>query len=448
MTEFFASLQNPLSQRGRVALLLLVGLHILTCCLSLIYVMQYFSGYHLFKFDVARVHAAVLNVTPVALGAVIFALSRFSFGYFLGFYLYTMALGFLWIAEFSLYNYDHVTASISATASTAAFLIPALFVTSPIRQRLVLSARSFDRLLVLILLVAAGIIAIGAFFNFRMAGIDDIYLLRAQIDFPLALRYAIGISSSTLLPFAFACFFIRRQWWQAGTALFLLLLFYPVTLTKISLFAPFWLLFLAALAAVLEARTAAVTSLFLPALLGLLLIPFEKYGVISNIHFVDYFGIINFRLFAVPAVALDMYYDFFSRHELTYFCQIIFLKPFVSCPYSEYLSIVMSKNYALGNVNASLFATEGIASLGPKWAPLSIFVCGLVIALGNRLSVGLPPKLILLSGGILTQVFLNVPLTTSLLSNGAAVLFLLWYVTPREMLERSARPDAAPKPGP
>jgi hypothetical protein len=98
----------------------------------------------------------------------------------------------------------------------------------------------------------------------------------------------------------------------------------------------------------------------------------------------------------------------------------------------------MSKNYPLGNVNASLFATEGIASLGPKWAPLSIFACGLVVALGNRLSSGLPPKLILLSAGILTQVFLNVPLTTSLLSNGAAVLFLLWHVTPRHIFERSA----------
>jgi len=447
MTDLSATRQNPLSTRDRLNLFLLVSLHVVTCCVSLIYVTQYFSGYQLFKFDIARVYPAALNVAPLALGAVIFALSQFSFGYFLGFYLYTMALGFLWITEFSLYGYDHVTASISAMVSTAAFLLPALFVTSPIRQMLVLSAKSFDRLLVLILLFAACIIAIGAFFNFRMAGIDDIYLLRAQIDFPLALRYAIGISSSTLLPFAFACFFIRGQRWRAATALFLLLLFYPVTLTKISLFAPFWLLFLAMLAAFLEARTAVVMSLLLPALLGVLLVPFEKYGVLSNIHFVDYFGIINFRLFAVPAAALDMYNDFFSRHELTYFCQIIFLKPFVSCPYSEYLSIVMSKNYALGNVNASLFATEGIASLGPKWAPLSIFVCGLVIALGNRLSAGLPPKLILLSAGILTQVFLNVPLTTSLLSNGAAVLFLLWYVTPREMFEWGAL-DAARKPGP
>ena len=438
MTARSESLDTPASTRVRLVLLLLVGLHVLIACVSLFYITQYYAGYELFKFDAARVYPAVLNVAPLALCAVLFALSQFSFGYFLGFYLYSMALAYLWIAKFSLHNYDHEAASISAMASTVAFLIPALFLTSPIRQRLVVSARSFDRLLSLILIFAAAVIAVGAAYNFRMAGIDDIYEFRAQIDFPIPLRYAIGASSSTLLPFAFACFFIRGQRRLAATAFLLLLLLYPVTLTKLSLFAPFWLLFLALLAARLDTRVAVVTSLALPTLLGVLLIPFEKYGLISNIHFVDYFGIINFRMFAVPAVALDMYNDFFSRHDLTYFCQIIFVKPFVSCPYSEYLSLVMSKNYPLGNVNASLFATEGIASLGPKWAPLSVFVCGLVIALGNRLSSGLPPKLILLSAGIVTQVFLNVPLTTSLLSNGAAVLFLLWYVTPREIFERGA----------
>jgi len=87
-------------------------------------------------------------------------------------------------------------------------------------------------------------------------------------------------------------------------------------------------------------------------------------------------------------------------------------------------------------VNASLFATEGIASVGPKLAPLSALACGMVIGLANRLSAGLPPRFILLSGGLLLQILLNVPLTTSLLSNGAAVLFLLWSIMPREIFEQ------------
>jgi hypothetical protein len=77
------------------------------------------------------------------------------------------------------------------------------------------------------------------------------------------------------------------------------------------------------------------------------------------------------------------------------------------------------------------------------FAPVAVFGCGLVIALANRLSAGLPPRFVLISGTILPQVFLNVPLTTVLLTHGAGLLFLLWYMTPREMFEqnRANRPS-------
>ena len=61
-----------------------------------------------------------------------------------------------------------------------------------------------------------------------------------------------------------------------------------------------------------------------------------------------------------------------------------------------------------------------------------------MIALANRLSAGLPPRLILISSAALPQIFLNVPLTTTLLSHGAAVLFLLWYITPRSLFPQDS----------
>ena len=144
-------------------------------------------------------------------------------------------------------------------------------------------------------------------------------------------------------------------------------------------------------------------------------------------------------MIAFPSIALDVYNDFFSTHDHTYFCQISFLKPLMGCPYNEQLSIVMANAYQLGNLNASLFATEGIASVGAILAPLAVLGCGLVISLANRLSSGLPSNFILLSGGILPHIFLNVPLSTALLTNGAAILFLLWYITPREMFKHRTR---------
>ncbi len=136
---------------------------------------------------------------------------------------------------------------------------------------------------------------------------------------------------------------------------------------------------------------------------------------------------------------MDIYNEYFARHPLTHFCQVRFMKSFVSCALEHPLAVEMQNNYALGNFNASLFATEGIASVGLFFAPVSTFVCGLVIAFGNRLSSGLPPRFVLVSGALLPQILLNVPLTITLLTHGATVLFLLWYVTPRKLFEESAK---------
>ena len=106
----------------------------------------------------------------------------------------------------------------------------------------------------------------------------------------------------------------------------------------------------------------------------------------------------------------------------------------------------MLSAYKLGNFNASLFATEGIASVGVWFAPVTVSICGLVIALGNRLSAGLPASFILISGALIPQLLLNVPLTTVLLTHGAGPLFLLWYITPRTIFDPGRRPSAATAP--
>src|SRR5260370_889390 len=173
-------------------------------------------------------------------------------------------------------------------------------------------------------------------------------------------------------------------------------------------------------------------------LVGLVLVaPLKKAAL-------PYFDLVNFRMVAVPSNAIDLYSDFFSNHDLTHFCQIRILKSLMDCPYQDQLSIVMAISYALGNFNASLFSTEGVASAGLLFAPVSVFVCGLAIALANRLSSGLPARFILISGAIYPQLLLNVPLTITLLTHGAAGLFLLWYVTPRAMFEPKASNPIAP----
>ena len=419
----------------RYRLALLTCFHIIICCLSLVYATDRDYGppvdaptYHLF-YDPARLHIAAVVVAAYSLVSLLFAFGRFSFGYFAGFYFYTMVLGYLWLNVFTDLTYDHRLSGLSAALSAVAFLLPALFISSPLRQAYVLSARAFDRLLTFILLLAAATIVAGAAYNFRLVTFGNIYFYRNNLEVPTILNYLVSIVGSALLPFAFAGLVLCKAWWRAAAVLLLSLLFYPVTLSKLAFFAPFWLLAIALLSKLFESRIAAILSLLGPILLGLIFL------VLFKAEAILYFSTVNIRILAIPSMAMDVYNDFFSRHQLTYFCQVSFLKPLIGCPYQDQLSVVMSNAYGLGNFNASLFATEGIASVGPYFAPVSALACGLIIALGNRVSAGLPARFILISGAILPQVLLNVALTTVLLTHGMAILFLLWYITPRSLFE-------------
>ena len=420
----------------RIGLGLLICIYIVVCCASFRMAYPYYrEGYILY--DVARLPYAIAAIAAFAAIAPLFVFARFSFGYFSGFYFYSMVVGYLWLNCFSKFQYNHTVAGVSAAVSAITFLLPALLITSPIRTPYVMSERAFERLLVLIVLFCAATAAVAAAYNFQLVSVGDIYDFREQLRFPTILNYSIGAATSVLLPFAFACFVIRDRWWQAGIVLLISISFYPSTLSKLALFTPAWLVALALISRLFEARAAAILSLLLPILGGVILIstigqPMRRY-----------FDIVNVRMSIVPSSAMDVYNEYFARHDLTHFCQISLLKPFVPCALEYPLSVEMQNNYALGNFNASLFATEGIASVGMMFAPLSVLVCGLIIAFGNRLSSGLPPRFILISSAIVPQVLINVPFSTVLLTHGLSILFLLWYLTPRTIFQQKLAGQAA-----
>lgn len=423
-------------------LAILAYAHVMVCAASLYFVTLVNSFPGVISFDQSHLTAAILSVVAFSPFALLFAIGRFSFGYLVGFYFYIMVLGYLWLIEFSLLEYDHRLALTSIVLSAFAFLAPALFITAPVRQAVVIPARTFHMMPSVILIASAAIVGIGSLYNLKLVDLNEMYKYRAEVALPAYLRYAVWIFSSALLPFAFACFVLSKRFLQAGVTLLLMLLFYPIMLTKMALFAPAWLLFLALISRLFETRKATILSFFLPVLIGVVCALLYKAGLIPLKPGMVYFGIVNNRMIAIPSLALEVYNNYFSAHPLTHFCQINIVKLVVACPYDEPIWAVMAKTYELGAFNASLFATEGIASVGLVLAPVSALICGLIIALGNRLSSGLPPRFILLSTGILPQVLLNVPLSTALLTNGVGLLFLLWYVSPRSAFDQT--PQAAP----
>ncbi|MGY3034683.1 hypothetical protein ACVIIV_003853 [Bradyrhizobium sp. USDA 4354] len=415
---------------SKAGLKTLVLLHSAVTCLSLIEVATFQLS---IDFNPRQLWIAVIVAIGFSAVSLLFVSARFCFGYFVGFYFYTMILGFLWIDVFSEYDYPHLLAGISAAVSLLLFLIPVLFIRAPLRPIVILSNDRFEQLLTLIVAISVAVIAVAATYNFRLVSIANIYDYRDSLDFPGPLRYLIGWVSSALLPFAFACYWLLGYDWRAVLVLILLLLFYPITLTKFAFFTPAWLIGVAVLSRLLSTRAAAIVSIFGPMLIGLLVIWLTEASLGSTPG--RYFDIVNIRMIATASGALDIYNHFFASHPLTWFCQISALKPLMHCPYEEPLAVVMQNTYDFGNLNASLFATEGIASVGPWLAPLTALAAGLVLALGNRASAGLPPRFVLMSSGVLPHVLLNVPLSVAMLTHGTAILFLLWYVMPRSLFE-------------
>jgi hypothetical protein len=409
---------------------LLVAVSVATC-ISLYCVGATFGH---FLYPVPGIEVSAKTEWPAFIAAPAFAVlgiyilrrQQFSFAYVCSVYFFCVVLGYLWINPFSKLPYNHPAALVSAFLSGAAILI-----TMACSGRLPAVRLSFtvaDRLPYVILAIGAVTAAAALRYHFNLVSLTDIYAFRDGLDFPTPLRYANGIVQSTLLPFAFACFVERRRPIPAIMALILLAAFYPATLTKFAAFAPLWLLFLLALQRFSKPENAVILSVLLPIIIGLATLPIE-----SGLHHEVYrvFGLINFRMFGIASISMEVYNAFFFNHEPTHFCQIGFIRNIIGCPYDPQLGVELAKAYDLGNFNASLLSTEGIASVGTEWAPFTVLVSGIILAFGSAMASHLPPRFVLLSSGIIVQQIINVPLSTALLSHGAALLFLLWWLTPK-----------------
>src|SRR5579864_4868483 len=187
--------------REQLALGAVLFVHIAACCVSLIMVSNdnapiafLPATYHVF-FKTAQLPVALAAVAAFSLVAWLFVQARFSFGYFVGFYLYTMVLGYLWLNSFTDLNYDHRLSGLSAATSAIVFLIHALFISTPLRQAGALPEAAFDRLLLVLLGLAAAVVIAGAFYNFRVVSIREIYRFRGTLELPTLLNYLVGITS-------------------------------------------------------------------------------------------------------------------------------------------------------------------------------------------------------------------------------------------------------------
>ncbi|MBR1034298.1 hypothetical protein ABIF65_009232 [Bradyrhizobium japonicum] len=377
---------------------------------------------------------AALGTASLLLLLPLFFRANFSFGYPLSVAFLGTIGGFVWLSYFSSSRYDHAAARWSAIASLLAFLAPVLFQLRPAKRVFTVSTESMDACVRIFLVVAVVILFLNLGYGFAFVGIHEAAQLRGSFMRPMLLNYATSNIIYAVLPFAFAFYAQRGSKFMAMTSLLLIPCFYPALLNKTVLFAAVWLPFIFLVFRSFDPKQASVVSLGAPLVLGLLL---HLIGSPDNsiVHFV--FGYVNERMFAVPSIAIDYYADFFAANPKTYFCQINIIRLIDGCFYSDQLGVIFAGRYGVGNLNASLFATEGIASVGLSWAPVSALLCGIVLSIGNSCTRHLPAPMMATSAALALHALVNVPLSTALLTNGMMLLFLLWYICPEDRDECS-----------
>lgn len=147
---------------SKAGLRTMVLLHSAVTCLSLIEVATFQLS---IDFNPGRLWIAVIVAIGFSAVSLLFVSARFCFGDFVGFYFYTMILGFLWIDVFSEYSYPHLLAGVSAAASLLLFLMPVLLIRAPLRPLVILSNDRFEQQLTFILAISVAVIAVAATYN-------------------------------------------------------------------------------------------------------------------------------------------------------------------------------------------------------------------------------------------------------------------------------------------
>lgn len=420
------------STRAPAGVLLLIALclSVIVQCGSLLLVTEHF-GYFDMYFDISKPIFIVCSLLLFSGASMLFLCARFSFGYVVGYAFLITVMNFIWLNYFSRLYYDHEIAGVVVAASLLLFLLPALLLGATARRRMEIAPLPF-----LLLVRSAGVVFIAtilfaARYNFRLVGLANIYEFRNQIEFPTVLSYLINMSINVIGPFIFACQIERKRYLGAFAIAAILLMFYPVTLSKTALFAPFWLTALAIAIRGSNPKFGVVALFLLMPLLGIIA------HFIGSVSSELYFATVNFRMIVIPANVLEHYLDYFQVNPTTGFCNVGLLQNYLRCSDTEQISVILNQRYALGNQNGSFLATEGVATFGVYFMPIAALLCGGIIGLGNAASNELPARFIAISGGMMPFVMNNIPMSTALLSGGYGLLIVFWALTPKLGLEVS-----------
>jgi hypothetical protein len=147
--------------------------------------------------------------------------------------------------------------------------------------------------------------------------------------------------------------------------------------------------------------------------------------------FYDAFMLAAYRVYSIPAIAFNVYQNFFHFNPNTYWSHITLVSKYMDAPYAQSLAVVMANAYRLGNYNASFLETDGLAAVGIAGLPWVSTIFGIALVAMNSCTRRLSLRIVALVTAGASIVLMDVGLGPGLLTNGLGLLGLVLLFAPR-----------------
>lgn len=304
--------------------------------------------------------------------------------------------------------------------------------------------RQLDCVIGALALMATALLLVANAEHMRLVSFGDVYDLRfesAAVPQSTASAYLISWLSYCFISYLYARGLIYRKWVYIAAGLAMSLTLYMSTGAKTAI--------------LLLPVSMGLNWLwdngrdFLPRLLGamvasilVLVLVLPDSGVWMWMK-----SIFLVRVLGTAGWTASKYLEHFGAEGLTYYSHIGPINalthsyPFGDLSLGQMIGLAYSGSTE-ANFNASFWASDGFAALGPIGIlVITPFVAG-VLYLINRITLNLNPRFTVLWMGGFFMALLNVPLSTALLSGGGLVIFLLaWWLSRQHIgaRRRSAR---------
>jgi hypothetical protein len=290
----------------------------------------------------------------------------------------------------------------------------------------------------------SGVFAVGIFVvlgrNLQFKGIAAIYTLRFDAADLLEASglgyawYAVGWFGAVFLPVAFAHAMRLKSIALAALVTAGYVFLFGITGTKTALLA---VVILWMLSRVVHQKGAGFAIGFAAGLGCVLLLPFafDPFGDTGELLQKWYVLFVHTRVFGVPQLLVGQYYGFFAQHPLTWWSHINGVNAFVNDPYSIDVARLLGYFYYEGPVglNGGMWAQDGVGAAGIGGVLLVSVVGAFVLWVFDAMSARVSPAFVALASAVVAISFMNVPLTTTLVTGGMGLVAVAMYLMPPDV---------------